>query len=411
VAKAFLGSRTGLYLRRLESVILANVLYALLLLAVAANLASAAYVLLAIRRVDDFQGQNGPFEGFQPPVTILKPVCGLDATLYENLRSFCVQSYPEYQVVFGVRQASDPAVAVIEKLFKDLPGVDAVLVVDETVAGPNLKVSNLGNMYKSAKHSYVVIADSDMRVDEHYVSSVVAPFEDAQVGAVTCLYSGSSVGGLPSLLASMFINEWFLPSVLVSTRLNELRFGLGATIAVRRELLDAIGGFNTLSHFLADDHMLGKLISEHGFRVVLSNYVVKNIVHEQSLGAMLRHELRWARTIRSVAPLGHAFSFFMYGVPLALLGAVMIELTFDWEIFEFAIVALPLLLRVWMHFTVRRKLGLARGDQSLWLLPLRDVLCLLIWGTSFLGRKINWKQMRYTVDPKGLMSVAEVYEP
>jgi ceramide glucosyltransferase len=380
VAKAFLGSRTGLYLRRLESVILANVLYALLLLAVAANLASAAYVLLAIRRVDDFQGQNGPFEGFQPPVTILKPVCGLDATLYENLRSFCVQSYPEYQVVFGVRQASDPAVAVIEKLFKDLPGVDAVLVVDETVAGPNLKVSNLGNMYKSAKHSYVVIADSD-------------------------------VGGLPSLLASMFINEWFLPSVLVSTRLNELRFGLGATIAVRRELLDAIGGFNTLSHFLADDHMLGKLISEHGFRVVLSNYVVKNIVHEQSLGAMLRHELRWARTIRSVAPLGHAFSFFMYGVPLALLGAVMIELTFDWEIFEFAIVALPLLLRVWMHFTVRRKLGLARGDQSLWLLPLRDVLCLLIWGTSFLGRKINWKQMRYTVDPKGLMSVAEVYEP
>jgi ceramide glucosyltransferase len=395
----------------MEFLTVANVLQALLLLAVAANLASVAYVLLAIRRVDGFQGQDGPAVGFQPPVTILKPVCGVDAALYENLRSFCIQNYPQYQVVFGVRQASDPAVAIIERLIGEFPQVDASLVIDETVAGPNLKVSNLRNMHRSAKYSYFVIADSDMRVDEHYVSSVVAPFEDEQVGAVTCLYSARPVGGLSSLLASMFINEWFLPSVLVGATLHEVRFGLGATIAVRRELLDAIGGFNALSHFLADDHMLGRLVSEHGFRVVLSNYVVKNIVHEENIGAMFRHELRWARTIRSVAPLGHAFSFFMYGVPLAMLGAVMIDLTFDWDILEFVIVALPITLRVWMHFTVRRKLRLVRGDQSLWLLPVRDILCFLIWSASFFGRGINWRQMKYTVDPKGLLSRAEVFEP
>jgi len=391
-------------------VTLAADLYALLILVLAANVASAAYVLLAIRRVSGFQPQRQASGTFRPPVTILKPVCGLDDGLYENIRSFCVQDYPQYQVIFGVRDAIDPAVPVVRRLMNELPLIDISLVIDETIVGPNLKVSNLGNTYKIAKHSYIAIADSDMRVDEQYVSSVIAPFEDAQVGGVTCLYSGTSTGGLPSLLASMFINEWFLPSVLVSAGLREMRFGLGATIIVRRELLEKIGGFNRLAHFLADDHMLGRLISDHGYKVILSGYVVENVINEKSLGTLFRHELRWARTVRTVKPLGHAFSFFMYGIPLALFGALMIDATFGWEPFEIAIIALALILRGWMHFTVSRKLGLMPGNRSFWLIPVRDILSFAVWFASFFSRKIDWKDMTYTVSNNGLMKATKGYE-
>jgi len=389
---------------------LADVFYALFMLAIAGNLAATAYVLMAIWRVNKFRQQRRASGTFQPSVTILKPVCGLDAGLYENLRSFCIQDYPQYQVIFGVREADDPAVPVVERLKKEFPSVDISLVIDATVVGPNLKASNLGNMYRLAAHSYLVIADSDMRVDEQYVSCVIAPFEDAQVGVVTCLYSGTSMGGFPSLLASMFINEWFLPSVLVSAGLSEIRFALGATMVVRRKLLEKIGGFNKLSYFLADDHMLGKLISDQGFKVILSNYVVENIVHEKSLGALLRHELRWARTIRAVEPLGHAFSFFMYGVPLAFFGALMIHLTVDSEILELGIVALAIFLRCWMHFAINRKLGVAPGYLSILLVPVRDTLSLLIWSASFFGHKIDWKDTTFTVSPSGVINTTERYE-
>jgi len=395
---------------RCVHVSLANLLHGLLLLVLATNLISTAYVLIAIRRVRGFRRRRGPAGAFRPPVTVLKPICGLDAGLYENLRSFCNQDYPQYQVIFGVRHATDPAIPVVARLMAEFPLADLSCVVDEAVTGPNLKVSNLANMQKSAKHAYLVIADSDMRVDERYLASVVAPLEDGAVGVVTCLYSGTSTGGMPSLLASMFINEWFLPSVLVSAGLGEIRFGLGATIVVRRDLLERIGGFARLSHFLADDHMVGKLISDHGYKVFLSDYVVENIVHENSLAALFRHELRWARTIRSVEPVGHAFSFLMYGVPLAILGALMIELTFDREILEFAIVAFAVILRGWMHFTVRRKLGLAPGNGSIWVVPARDVLSFLVWGASLFGRRIDWKDRMYTAGHKGLMNGPESYE-
>ena len=384
-----------------------GLLNTLLLLAVAVNLASVAYLLVAIRRVGLFQMRSRPSRAARPPVTILKPVCGLDPGLYGNLRSFCAQDYPKFQVIFGVRDPADPAVPIIRRVIEEFPLVDATLVIDGSVAGPNLKVSNLANMYRSAKHAHIVIADSDMRVDPNYLSSVIAPFEDERVGVVTCLYAGTAVGGIASRLASMFINEWFLPSVLVSVGLSELRFAFGATIAVRRELLERIGGFRRLSNVLADDHMLGKLVSARGFKVALSNYIVENVVYERDLAAMLRHELRWARTVRTVEPLGHAFSFLMYGIPLALFGAAMIDATIDWGALELAIIAVPILLRLWMHFTVCKKLGVPSGGGSIWLVPVRDVLSFLVWAASFFGRDIDWKGRHFTVRPDGLMTAAK----
>lgn len=382
---------------------IADLAYGLLLFAFATNLASTAYVLMAIRQVGRFRPRRPPARTFCPPVTVLKPVCGLDAYLYENLRSFCVQDYPEFQIVFGVRDSHDPAIPLIQRLISEFPGLDLALVVDPRIAGPNLKVSNLANMVAEAKHAFLIIADSDMRVEPAYLASVVAPFEDAKVGAVTCLYSGTPVGGLASRLGSMFINEWFLPSVLVNAGLSEIRYALGATIAVRLELLDGIGGFEALSRYLADDHILGKLISARGYRVVLSDYVVENVVQEKNLLNLFRHELRWSQTVRACEPLGHAFSFLMYGVPLALIAALVVDATLDWEWFGAGIVALAVGLRVLLHLVVSRKLGLAGHGFAVWLVPVRDVLCFLVWAASYFFRTLTWRDMTFTVTPDGFI--------
>lgn len=389
---------------------LSNLAYAPLALALLPVALCAAYTLAAIFSVRAFRAERTGSAAFRPPVTILKPVCGLDADLEENLRSFCLQDYPDYQVVVGVAAASDPAVPVIRRLIEELPDADIALVVDPRVSGSNLKVSNLTNMDRAAQHPYLVIADSDMRVDAHYLASVIAPFADPGVGMVTCLYAGRPAGGLASRLASMFINEQFLPSVLVSARLGPMRFALGATMAVRRELLERIGGFAALADCLADDHVLGKRVSALGYRVALSGYVVENVVREENLGALFRHELRWARTIRAVAPLGHAFSILTYGLPVAVLDAALLQATLDWTALGVALVALALALRLWLHAAAARSLGLRPGAGAAWLVPLRDLLGFLVWSASFVSNKVVWRDRTFTVDAEGLMKPVKRYE-
>jgi ceramide glucosyltransferase len=173
-------------------------------------------------------------------------------------------------------------------------------------------------------------------------------------------------------------------------------------MAVRRHVLDLIGGFKLLSRYLADDHMLGRLASDHGFKVALSGYVVENVIFEKSLKSLFQHELRWSRTVRAVEPLGHAFSFIMYGVPLAFFGALMVDLTFDWDFFEVALIALAVTLRVWMHQAVRKRLDLP-DDGSLWLVPFRDMLSFVVWGASFFSRQIRWRGKTFVVRPDGLL--------
>lgn len=380
-----------------------DILYALMLVAIAVNVASAVFVWLAIRCVKAFKLATPGSDAFQPPVTILKPVCGLDESLYENLRSFCHQAYPRYQVIFGVLDAADPAIPTVERLIRELDDVDITLVVDGNVSGDNLKASNLVNMVPAAKYDLLFVADSDMRVDETYLATVVAPFADPRVGAVTCLYKASASRHLPSRLASMFINEWFLPSVLVSAKLRDIRFCFGATMAVRRPLLEMIGGFKAIAEYLADDHMLGKLVSQRGFKVVLSDYVVENVVAEESFAHMLQHELRWARTVRTVEPLGHAFSFIMYGVPVALISAVDVVVTAGWQWLAAGLVASAILLRAGVHLAVHRKLNLPK-DGSLWLIPLRDIVSFGVWAMSFLGRQIKWRGRALVVNRDGFVA-------
>ncbi|MEJ2761258.1 MAG: bacteriohopanetetrol glucosamine biosynthesis glycosyltransferase HpnI [Gammaproteobacteria bacterium] len=367
------------------------------------SLVSLSYVGFSILRVAAFGRRAAGRNGITPPVTILKPVCGLDAELYDNLRSFCTQDYPDFQVLFGLADAEDPALPVIRRLIGEFPERDIDVVIDGHLLGTNRKVSNLANMYPRARHDILVIADSDMRVGPDYLRVVAGAFADEKVGAVTCLYRGRPArGNLASSLGSAFINEWFLPSALVAAGVQEIRYCFGATMAVRRVLLERIGGFATLAPLLADDYMLGNLVSDMGYRVELSPYLVENIVSERNLRALFRHELRWARTVRSVRPLSYTFSLITHALPMSLLYLGVTAR--PW--LGVAAVAAALSLRVLMQYVGRRSLDI-RMPLRPWLVPLRDLLSFAVWAASFLGNNISWGRHHFQVDDNGQIVLSQ----
>ena len=255
-----------------------------------------------------------------PAVTILKPLCGDEHQLYECLRSFCDQLYPRFQIVFGVSDGDDPAVEVVSRLQREFPHLDLQIAVDRRQHGSSRKVSNLINMMSLARHDYLVISDSDVRVLPDYLARVVTPLLDPEVGIVTCPYRGTPRPGFWSLLGSLFINEWFTPSVLVAAMFGSRSFAFGTTIAMRRQVLASAGGFAAIANQLADDYRLGELTRRMGLRTVLSDVVVETCVDEASFGDLVSHELRWLRTIRAVRPLGYSLLFITFGVPVALVG-------------------------------------------------------------------------------------------
>jgi ceramide glucosyltransferase len=371
-----------------------------LVIAFGAAGASILYLFWALFAVRAFGRMRTAAAACREPVTILKPVCGLDPGLYGNLRSFCDQDYPEFQVIFGVRDADDPAVAVVERVIRDFPDRDLSLVVDDRITGTNLKVSNLVNMDGRAKHDILIAADADMRVDRDYLKAVTAPFQDPQVGAVTCLYRGSPVGGLPSVLGAMFINDWFLPSVLAARSVQPMRYCFGATMAVRRAALEEIGGFSALASHIADDYMLGRLVGDCGYKIVLSPYVVENVILEPDLKTLIRHESRWARTVRSVQPLGYTFSVITHALPLAVIFLVASGFS-GWG---WAVLAAALAARIALHYAVRAVSG-AQGPATPWLVPLRDLLGFVVWGGSFFGRDVHWREQTFLLDAGGQLAV------
>lgn len=361
-----------------------------------ASLAGVGYLTFALARVLAHRSRGHQCGGHHPPVTLLKPVCGLEPELYENLRSFCDQEYPEFQVVFGVRDPDDPAIAVIRRVIEAFPSQRSELVVGGRFEAVNFKVANLANMVEKARHDLLIIADSDMRVDRDYLASVVAPFADGEVGATTCLYGGTPVGGLASTLGAMFINDHFSPSVLVALAFQKLRFAFGATIAITRETLKRIGGFEALSAHLADDYMIGKLVSNQGLRVELGPYAVQNIVFEPDFGSLWLHELRWARTIRTARPLGYALSFVTYAVPMSLIFLLASRNV----ILGGGLLVISLGLRVLLHYAARRAFRV-RGHTAPWLIPARDMLSFAVWVASFFGRGVRWREQRLSLQRDG----------
>lgn len=371
---------------------------------------SFVYLLLAyvcLGKLNRSPEQPSAPSSFQPPVTIFKPVCGLDSETEENLRSFCEQDYPKFQIIFGLRDPNDPAIPVIEKIIAEYPGLDITHIVDQQLHGSNYKVSNLINMYGHAKHDVLLIADDDMRVTKDYLNAVVPPLDDREVGVVTCLYSGSPRGGIASSLNAMFINEWFLPSVLISETFNKTGYCFGATMVIPREILESIGGFQSLVNYLADDYMLGRLVTEQGYRIYLSRYVVKNIVEERNFSSMLSHELRWARTLRTVEPLGYAFTFLTDTLVMNCVAAVAVYAYTQQLLWPVLILGLASSMRILYHQRVKHKLGAGEAG-SIWLIPIRDILSFSIRVLSFAGNKIQWKQDRFSVDNTGLIHSGQI---
>lgn len=362
----------------------------------AAVLASIGYTALALLRVALFRLPPKPSGAFTPGVTVLKPVCGPEPRLYERLRSFCEQDYPDYQIVFGARYAHDPALEVVRRLMREFPHRDLSLVADERLYGQNYKLGNLSNMLGAARHDILVVADSDGDVEPSYLRAVVAPFEDRRVGAVTCLYVGRPVLGLASDIGAAFHNDWFLPSVLVALALGKLRFCFGATMAVRRDALEEIGGFVGLAPYLADDYLLGKRVSDRGYEVRLASAIVVTEVFEPSLRALFRHELRWARTFRTVRPFSWPLSILTDLTVLALLFLLASSgSTLGWSLFGVAAG-----LRLGLRAALRRRFPIG-GPDRWWLIPARDLISFGVRLASLVGRAIDWRGEKLQVVSSG----------
>lgn len=362
----------------------------------AAALGYAGVAWAAVRLCRNRGGELTPADGGpQRPVTVLKPLCGAEPGLDRSLRSFCEQNYAgAVQIVFGVQHPADPALAILAALRREYPQLDLAVLVDSTRHGASAKVSNLINMMRAARHDWLVLADSDVRVPAGYLAAVTAPLTDPEVGIVTCPYRGIPRSGLWSLLGALFVDEWFMPSVRVAALFGSRAFAFGATIALRRDALAAIGGFSAIADQLADDYRLGELTRARGLRTVLSRVVVETSVYEPTLRQLVQHGLRWLRTIRAVRPLGYAFSGITFSVPVAALGCALAGAS----PVTLSLLAATLVLRLMLHFEVQTR---AARRAPLWAIALGDALGFALWCGGFVTRKVHWRQARYRVARDG----------
>jgi ceramide glucosyltransferase len=329
-----------------------------------------------------------------PPVSILKPLKGVDPEIWESFCSHCEQEYPEFQLIFGVGDPGDPAIEVVRKLQAKYPSLPIELIVCDRVLGANIKVSNLLQMLPAASHEILLVNDSDIHVPADYLRKVITPLADASVGMVTCLYRGVAGPTLGSRLEALGISTDFVPGVLSARFLEKgLHFGLGSTLAFRRRDLEAIGGFEALLDYLADDYELGRRIALTGKKVELSTASVVTFLPAYTLRQFFRHQLRWSRTIRDARRWGYAGLLFTFGLPWAL--ATLI--TAQGAAWAWALLALTFAVRLAVGFVAAevvlhdRKIFRSDALRNILLLPLRDLMAPLVWAASFMGNRIHWR--------------------
>ncbi len=343
-------------------------------------------------------------QDFHPPVSILKPICGLDGEAYENLASFCQQDYPEYQIIFAVLESEDPSIEVVQKIIHYFPDLDIQLVVGDAsgdliqgTIGTNLKVSNLANAATEAKHDILLIADSDIRVGRDYLRRVIQPLQDSDVGVVTCPYRSLAQAWVAILEAIGTATE-FHAGVLVSNQLEGIKFALGSTIVIRKEILEAIGGFPVIADYLADDFQLGYLPAQAGYKVVLSEYVVEHVLATSTLADSIKRQIRWARCIRVSRPWGYLGLIFTHGTTTSLLFLI----TTGGSILGWALLGITWIMRLAMAWVVGVKiLKDSLAKKFLWLVPLRDLISFTFWCYSFVGNTIEWRGRRLRLTKGG----------
>ena len=368
--------------------------------------ASTVYLILVLAAARRFRAERGNADvtGLPCPfVTVLKPLHGLEPMLERNLESFFVQDYPEFEIIFGARHETDPALKVVEELRTRYPQVKTTIVLSGEPEYPNAKVFALEKMVRVAAGSYLVITDSDVYVKPDCLRAVVSPLLDPAVGVVTCLYRGVPAGGGWSILEAMGMSVEMSSGVLVANMLEGMRFALGPTMATRRDILESIGGFRELGSYCADDYILGNLAFHYGKQVVLSHHFIDHVAMNTSGRSSLAHQIRWMRSTRFSRQAGHVGTGLTYAMPFGLLGLVCAGSIHNWHAAT-GLFAWSFLNRVIQAIVVGW--GIAGDGNCLrlcWLYPVRDLIGFFVWCASFAGNEIVWRNQRYQLIEGGKM--------
>jgi len=367
-----------------------------------------AYYLVAIYASSRFFGDKfeaHPVGGadFAPAVSILKPIYGLDREAYENFASFCRQDYPDFEVLFCVADESDPARPVIEQIIRDFPTCSIRLLVGSEPLGASDKVNKLCRMAREAHHDVLIVSDSDVRVEAGFLHAVVAPFSDAQVGGVTCLYRGLTDSSFAADLEAIGNSADFAPGVLIAGLSGGLDFMLGAVMATTRKHLAAIGGFESLVDYFCDDYELGNRIAAKGYRVELSHFPVDIVYPHETIGEAFRHQVRWNLSVRYSRPWGHFGLIFTQGLFWTLAGIFLAHSGLG----ALGFIAGYALLRFDMALSVGAR-GMADKlvRRRLWMLPLRDAFSFIVWVVSFFPQRIHWRGREFYVRARRLVPIA-----
>jgi ceramide glucosyltransferase len=374
-------------------------------LAVTGAASGIAYYALCLWSAARFlRGRRAADKTVRPasPVSILKPLKGTDPEMYESFRSHCLQDYPEYEIIFGVSDPNDPAIQLVDQLKAEFPDHAIRLMICSEKLGNNTKVSNLAQMVRQSRYEYIIVNDSDIRVEPDYLRRVLAPLADSKVGLVTCLYRGIANSTLGSRLESLGISADFSAGVLVAQNIeNGIRFGLGSTLAFPRRDVQAIGGFEALVDYLADDYQLGSRIAALGLKVELSDVVVETFLPQYTMRHFLDHQLRWTRTVRDSRFWGYVGLGLTFGLPWSMLALILARGS-GWA---WALLACTTVMRFLVAVVVGRSVLHDRQVMRFlaWI-PVRDLVALLIWIVSFTGHEIVWRGNRFRLENGKLIS-------
>jgi ceramide glucosyltransferase len=376
------------------------ILYFALALAVAGTLSSAVFLGLALLGVMRFhadtrrQFRSVPDDARLPPVSVLKPVHGLEAQLKKNIESFFRQDYPHYEILFAADEPNDPALEVVREVCARYPHIRSRVLVTGA-PWPNPVVHSFHCMAEVAAHDILVTTDSDVEVSPRYLREIVPPLLDPRVGMVTCVYRGKNAAGFWSGLTAIGMSVEMTAGVLVANLLEGMKFGLGPTTVVRKDSLASIGGYSALRDYIAYDFAIGDLIAKAGYRVVLSGHIIDHVVNQKSFLHMWQNQLRWAQSTRYSRPKGHFGSGLIFAMPYGLLGFACAALLGHWVIGAFLLGAAVLnrLLEAWLvGWTVVRD---PRVRSAPWLYPLRDLLGFFVWFASYLNLRYVWRDSRF----------------
>lgn len=379
----------------------------LLLLAGAAGLVtSTGYLILVVIASARFRRERTRTSAMPsafPPVTLLKPVCGMEPGLEEHLTSFFEQQYPSYEIIFGARRDDDPALDVVRRIVERYPSVPVTIVTSGEPWRPNAKVCSLVKMYERASHDYLIISDSDVKVEPNYIAEVVQPMLDSRNGMVTCLYRGLPTGGVWSKLEALGMSVEMTAGAIVANLLEGMKFALGPTMAIRRDALDAIGGFEPLADYCSDDYVLGYKVAKSGRQVVMSQHVIDHVVINRAFGCSMQHQIRWMKSTRCSRRAGHAGTALTFAMPFGVMGLVGAGAMHQWALGA-GLFAAAYLNRVVLSLVAGwGVVGDRRALSSAWLYPLRDLMGFFFWCASYTGRTIVWRGDRYRLGKCGRM--------